>query len=311
MSKSDWIKYVAAPLILTWAIDRVTKLAALNLVGLKLWGPFGLTLHYNPGAILGLFADLPPVLRIVSLSTGGAFLIFMFIIIQFLLPLRSPLLRSGMSILLGGILGNVADRIWWGEIVDFLLIAHNNWYSPVFNMADALQWIGYIMIVIALIRDGSKIWPEDNLRKSFIIDLKYQLTYCTKLVSFGFAFAMIAGIFSFTFLKVALEDYSTAEKHIELSHILTPFIITYAILSLAFLIILFFTGLVLSHRAAGPIFAFQRFLEELLDGKDSHLKFRTGDDFSHLEEVAEKMSKRFQNMPKNQSTDSLSDMNSK
>ena len=57
-------------------------------------------LHHNPGAMLGLFSDLPPVLRIVSLSTGGAFLVVIYALIQYLLPIKSLILRSGMSVLL-------------------------------------------------------------------------------------------------------------------------------------------------------------------------------------------------------------------
>ena len=293
MTKSDWLKFVAAPLLATWLVDRVTKLAALNLEGLKLYGPLGLTLHHNPGAILGLFSDLPPVLRIVSLSTGGAFLVFMFLILQLLLPIRSPMLRAGMAILLGGILGNVADRIYWGYVVDFLLFNVGDFYSPVFNLADALQWVGYGMIVVSLFREGNKIWPEDNLRKSYLIDARYQLRYCFKLVAFGVAFALISGIFSYTFLKIALEETALQTQTLETAQILKPFVITYAILSLVFVIMLFFTGLVLSHRAAGPIYAFQRFLEELLKGKKTSLKLRTGDEFPHLEEVAVRVAKKF------------------
>ena len=45
----------------------------------------------------------------------------------------------------------------------------------------------------------------------------------------------------------------------------------------------------LSHRAAGPLYAFEKFLEDLSMGKVRPLKLRSGDEFQHLEELAEKL----------------------
>jgi len=143
------------------------------------YGYFHLALHFNKGAMLGLFSDLPPVLRIVSLSTGGAFLLFSFIIIQYLLPTRSMILRMGMSILIGGILGNVIDRTIWGHVVDFIILGNQKMYTGVFNVADALQWIGYFMMGYAMIKDRDKLWPKNNIRKNAWVNVHYQLRYCT------------------------------------------------------------------------------------------------------------------------------------
>src|SRR6185436_20079113 len=100
MKKRDWLLVISlVPSV--WLIDQVTKAwANTNLAELKFFGPLGLVLHHNRDAILGTFSDLPPMLRIVSLSTGGAFLIFIFGCIQYLLPSRSLQLRTGMSLLL-------------------------------------------------------------------------------------------------------------------------------------------------------------------------------------------------------------------
>ncbi|RYZ82412.1 MAG: signal peptidase II, partial [Proteobacteria bacterium] len=181
MRKIDWV-LVIVPFFITWGIDRLTKAWALGLTGVKFHGPLGFVLHHNHGAMLGLFSDLPAVLRIVSLSTGGAFLICSYGIIQYLLPIRGLMLRSGLSVLLGGILGNVADRIIYGYVIDFLVIGTPTLSSPAFNMADALQWVGYAMIVFSIIRDGDALWPEHNSRKVYWINRKFQLKYCLILM---------------------------------------------------------------------------------------------------------------------------------
>ena len=158
MNKQKWFLAIS-PLFFTWGIDQITKLWATKLTDLEWFGVFGFMLHHNQGAILGLFSDMPAVLRIVSLATGGAFLFFLFFIIQFLLPSTSLLLRAGLSFLLGGILGNVTDRIIYGYVVDFILVGYKGSYFPVFNMADVLQWVGYIFVVTALIKDGKNSGP--------------------------------------------------------------------------------------------------------------------------------------------------------
>lgn len=292
MKKRDWIWLVFVPLFATWFIDRLSKILAEDIQGFTFHGPIGLVLHHNHGAILGLFSNLPAVLRIVSLSTGGAFLIFTFFVIQYLLPIRSGVLRLGMSILLGGILGNVTDRIMWGYVVDFLVLGSPQRFTPfVFNLADALQWVGYGLIVIALIKDGKILWPEQNLRKSYWINPKYQLQYCMKLVSFGFSFAIIAGVYSYTFMRVSIESLIGENPALE-DRYLIPFIFTFIAVSLIFLILLFMVGLVMSHRAAGPVYAFEKFLEDLIDGKTRNLKLRAGDDFIHLEELAKQLTEK-------------------
>lgn len=292
MKRRDWIWFVLVPLITTWGLDRISKIFAEGLRGFEFYGPVGMVLHHNHGAILGLFSNLPPVLRIVSLSTGGAFLIFTFFAVQYLLPIRSRVLRAGMSILLGGILGNVTDRILNGYVIDFLVLGTPQRFTPfVFNVADALQWVGYFMIVYALIKDSKILWPEVNNRKSYWINPKFQLRYCLILVGFGVCFALIAGIYSYTFMKVSIESLIGVRPEIE-DRFLIPFVLTFIAVSAIFWVLLFIVGLIISHRAAGPVYAFEKFLQDLVDGKVRTLKLRAGDEFPHLEKLAEELTEK-------------------
>jgi signal peptidase II len=195
-----------------------------------------------------------------------------------------------MSFLLGGILGNVTDRIIWGRVADFIIFSTSNFTSPAFNLADALQWVGYVVIVYCLFREGRSLWPEQNARKTYFINPKFQLRYSLKLMSFGFFFAIISGTLSYTYLKVTITELVGMAPQIE-NRFLTNFVITYVIVSLTFSIILFFVGVMLSHRAAGPVYAFEKFLEDMLKGNARPLKLRTGDEFQHLEELAERVAK--------------------
>jgi len=290
MKRRDWILVVSLVLA-TWAVDQLTKMWAMQyLTELKFYGPVGFVLHFNPGAILGTFSHLPPILRVVSLSTGGAFLIFIYAAIQYLLPSRSLQLRTGMSLLLGGILGNVTDRILIGEVVDFILLGSREMATPAFNMADAIQWVGYLLVVYGLIRDGSLFWPDVNARKTVWVNPHFQLKYCLTIVAIGFCFAVVNGVFAYTFLKVTIDDLVVGPARIMEDRFLIPFIQTYSVITTGFMLTLFILGRILSHRTAGPIYAFKNYIKDLLEGRDRRLRLRKGDEFrADLEELADKL----------------------
>lgn len=270
---------------------------AANLKQIVSIGPLHFVLHHNHGAMLGLFSDLPSVLRIVSLSTGGAFLLCTYALIQYLLPIKSLTLRSGLSILIGGIIGNVTDRILWGYVVDFIVVGTPSLSSPAFNMADALQWVGYGLIVYAIIREGELLWPENNVRKQYWVNMSFQLKYCFMLMAVGLSLTLISLVFSYTYLRVTIQEL-VGNNLFLMNKFLVPFVITFTVICVAFCAILFAVGRLISHRIAGPLYAFERFLDEALTGTAKPLKLRTGDEFKHLEELAEEINSRLQQIKK-------------
>jgi signal peptidase II len=105
----------------------------------------------------------------------------------------------------------------------------------------------------------------------------------------GLSLTLISLVFSYTYLRVTISEL-VGNNQFLLNKFLIPFVITYAIICVAFCAILFAVGRLISHRIAGPVYAFERFLiDNLLDGKDRPLKLRSGDEFRHLEELAEKV----------------------
>lgn len=292
MKKRDWL-IVILPLLATWSVDRITKLWATGITQIKTFGALHFVLHHNQGAMLGLFSDLPSVLRIVSLSTGGAFLLCTYVLIQYLLPIKSLSLRTGLSILIGGIIGNVTDRIIWGYVVDFIVIGTPSISSPAFNVADALQWLGYGLIVYAIVREGDLLWPERNDRKQYWVNMPFQIKYCLILMGVGLNLALICLVFSYTYMRVTIQEL-VGNNIFLLNKFLVPYVITFIIICVAFCAILFAVGRVISHRIAGPLYAFERFLKDSLDGNPAQLKLRTGDEFKHLEELAEQVQGRLQ-----------------
>lgn len=292
MKKREWF-LVVLPLITVWFLDFLTKEWAMTLTGVRSFGYLHFMLHHNHGAMLGLFSDLPAVLRVVSLSTGGAFLLCTYAIIQYLLPIKSLTLRAGLSTLIGGIIGNVTDRIVHGYVVDFIVIGTPELSSPAFNIADALQWVGYLMIVWAVIREGELLWPENNVRKQYWVNFSFQLKYSLFLMAVELSLTLISLVFSYTYLRVTISEL-IGNNPMMLNKFLVPYVITFVIICLAFCAILFAIGRLISHRIAGPLYAFERFLDEALKGQTKGLKLRAGDEFKHLEELAEEIQKRLE-----------------
>jgi len=57
------------------------------------------------------------------------------------------LLCVALSLILGGALGNVLDRIMYGAVVDFIDLHYANWHWPAFNIADSAICIGAALII--------------------------------------------------------------------------------------------------------------------------------------------------------------------
>jgi signal peptidase II len=294
MNKHDWSKHFLL-LGLLWGIDFLTKWLAMKYVSNPhQFGIFSIVLHYNPGVMLGTFSGLPPVLRVVSLSTGGAFLFCIYLALQYLIPMPALKLRYGMTILLSGIIGNVTDRIIRGAVADFLVVGWPGLQTAAFNFADAIQWVGYGLIVYFLIREGHLFWPEQNERKKLWINPSFQLKYVITLQAIAFGFLVIMGVFFYTYLKITIDDLAIVNPMAAENRFLQPFFITFVVIAISFLSILFILARQLSHRTAGPLYAFEKYLADLLDGKTRKFKLRAGDEFPHLEELADKLNAHFE-----------------
>src|SRR5690606_22296061 len=132
-------------------------------------------------------------------------------------------------------------------------------------------------------------WPSNNIRRQYWVNPRFQIRYCLILVGVGWGFAMVAGVFAYTYLRVTMIDLIGQNTKI-IDQFLIPFLFTYIVLVLGFGAVLFLVGRILSHRTAGPLYAFEKFLEDITAGKSRTLKLRAGDEFRHLEQVADELS---------------------
>lgn len=108
---------------------------------------FHITLVFNKGAAFGILKARTPLFVMTALAA-------IFIIIYSLRRLKKgeALAAAALYSMLGGILGNLIDRLRFGHVVDFLDL--RVW--PVFNIADCAISVGAALLIINIIKNKPK-----------------------------------------------------------------------------------------------------------------------------------------------------------
>ena len=124
-------------------------------------GFFYLTHVRNPGAAFGLFATAPERIRLFFFI--GISVVAIGIIISFFRRLApgDRLSALALGFILGGALGNLVDRVRYGEVVDFLHFRLWQGYSwPDFNLADSFIVVGVALLLLELLAtEGERSTP--------------------------------------------------------------------------------------------------------------------------------------------------------
>mgnify|MGYP006197572831 CR=1 FL=1 len=107
---------------------------------------FNLVLVFNRGAAFSLLSQASGWQRPLLI----AFALAAAVIVSVLL-VRSPgrrMLNAGLAMILGGAIGNLIDRVAFGQVVDFLDFHAFGWHWPAFNVADSAITLGAVTIIL-------------------------------------------------------------------------------------------------------------------------------------------------------------------
>jgi len=121
---------------------------------ISVWDPwFGILSHRNRGAAWGMLEGQMWLFSIVTIGVICAILYFYYKEAK-----GKPIFQVGLMFLLGGAVGNFIDRIFRGEVVDFVsvLIPVINYDFPIFNIADAALTLAVVILMIGLIVEDKK-----------------------------------------------------------------------------------------------------------------------------------------------------------
>ena len=165
---SETGKYVLVGVVATVVIvlDQITKFWIASTMRLhqsiEIFSWFDLTYVRNPGAAFSLFADHSSAFRVpffalVFVLAGGAIAFF---VRQTPPSQKSVLVACGL--VLGGAIGNLIDRIAYGEVIDFALAHWNEYYWPAFNVADSGISVGVVILLLrgVFVRDDQNDQAE-------------------------------------------------------------------------------------------------------------------------------------------------------
>lgn len=132
-------------------LDQLTKSLVLQTIRFGervrvVDGFFDLTLVYNEGAAFSFLASAGGWQRWLFIGIGTAAAVF----IVFLLWRHGTqrLFALSLSLILGGAVGNVIDRLVHGKVVDFLLAYWRDFHWPAFNVADSAITVGAVLLVL-------------------------------------------------------------------------------------------------------------------------------------------------------------------
>ena len=152
----SFLRYLAISSI-TLLLDQLTKWSALSNLQLGVPEPvlpfLNWLLLFNPGAAFSFLAQGSGWQRWFLTVLGLAASVYIVWLLR--KSLGDQMLCWALTLILGGALGNVLDRIMYGAVVDFIDVYYSNWHWPAFNIADSAICIGAALL----------IWSE--LRKSF------------------------------------------------------------------------------------------------------------------------------------------------
>ncbi|MDH5668042.1 MAG: signal peptidase II [Nitrospira sp.] len=134
-------------------VDQITKLYIMQTMRLHESIPvvadyFSLTYIRNPGAAFGLLAGSSTTFRMIFFGLTSIFALGLLGTILVRMPERDRMGRLSVAAILGGAIGNLIDRMRYGEVIDFLDVYVGTYHWPAFNVADSAITVGVIFLII-------------------------------------------------------------------------------------------------------------------------------------------------------------------
>lgn len=137
-------------------LDQVTK--ALVLLNMQLHhtiavipGFFNLTHVRNPGGAFGFMAQSDSPLRHWFFLAAAVLALGMILYFYHQTPKSRPFFGFALALIFGGAVGNLIDRLRFGEVVDFLDVYVGAYHWPAFNIADSAVTVGVVIFLLHIL----------------------------------------------------------------------------------------------------------------------------------------------------------------
>lgn len=148
-------------------IDQITKLIiqqtmlpSQSIEVIK--GFFNITFVLNKGAAFGIFSTLSASIRKPFFAIISIIALALIIYLIATSDEKNKFQRASFGMILAGALGNFIDRIFLGEVRDFLDFYWNSYHWPAFNIADTAICIGTGILIVNIFFAKGPIENETN-----------------------------------------------------------------------------------------------------------------------------------------------------
>ena len=141
-----WLGWSIAVILL----DQISKYIATQYLvlneSLSLMPMVNLTLAHNSGAAFSFLSSASGWQRwffiVLALCISVAIMVWLS-----RLTADEKYLALSLSLILGGAIGNVWDRVQFGYVIDFIDVYYDKWHWPVFNIADSAITLGAVILI--------------------------------------------------------------------------------------------------------------------------------------------------------------------
>lgn len=138
--------------IILFIVDQISKILVTNLIDINhsieiIKKFFYLTYTHNTGAAFSILTGQRILLIVVAL-------VILFILFNYIRKskIEDKIDKLAFSLIIGGSIGNLLDRIVRGYVVDFIDVKIFGYDFPVFNLADTFIVVGVFILFISIIR---------------------------------------------------------------------------------------------------------------------------------------------------------------
>jgi len=147
--KNKYVKLACISGIVVIA-DQLTKWAVIKLITLYdvivlIPGFFNLVHVQNTGGAFGVFAGQQNTLQSMMFVLVTIIAMCLIVYLYKNTPVEFPILSFGFSLIFGGAMGNMIDRIRFGRVTDFIDLYVGNLHWPAFNIADSAITVGMVI----------------------------------------------------------------------------------------------------------------------------------------------------------------------
>lgn len=154
------VGFIVGIVILCVFLDQISKVIAINNLveghSVALINNFFYwTLCYNTGGAWSMFSDNTIMLVIISV-------IALCLIIYTLFKSKNKLYDIAASVFMGGLIGNLIDRVSKGKVTDFIDFVIFGYDFPVFNVADIFIVFSAVIILIAVFKEEKEDGKENS-----------------------------------------------------------------------------------------------------------------------------------------------------